>query len=104
MKRKVEKVGEGWTVLDGEGRLLQELDDMWFVADLKHGLALFSGFPESMRETFDRLRLGCSRLGAMGEFEQHVRIAKLGSDVDEVEASYMLSTLRLPRRVQMRLR
>jgi hypothetical protein len=66
-----------------------------FVADIKHGLALFPGTEEEVQETIKRLKrqvkVDC------------LRPVLVGRDIDEMEAKYMRKTCRLPRRVVIRL-
>lgn len=69
-----------------------------FVADVRHGLALFPGEEEEVLQTIERLKKSCH-----GPPEGLV-VAKLGDNINEMEAEYMKSTCKLPRRVQMRLK
>jgi len=67
------------------------------MADLKHGLALFSGTEQEMQEVATRIERQCH------ESVDCLRVVGVGREIDEVEAEYMERTRRLPRRVGIRL-
>lgn len=73
------------------------------MADTKHGLALFPGGKSYVEERVTSIRRRCGELGAAQE-GQSVRMLCLPGDVDELEMSYMLANLRLPKRVMARMR
>jgi len=68
-----------------------------FVADVRHGLALFPGTEEEVMETIERLERNCH--GDAGG----LLLARVGVEINEMEAEYMKETCKLPRRVKMRL-
>ena len=74
----------------------------FFLADLKHELALWSGTREDIEERAKSIRNRCYRYGIAHEFDEHVRIIS-SDEIDELEMDYMLTRLRVPRRVRMRL-
>lgn len=73
------------------------MDDLCFMADVSHGLALFPGTEEEVQTVIDRI---CRQYDVKNK---HLTVAMVGRDVDEKEAVYMKATCRLPRRVQFRL-
>jgi len=98
------RLEEGWATLSTCGNVLKTYPSLSFVADLKHGLALFPGTTEDVSEVVERLRKQARAYNVVEEFESRICVARVGDDVDEIEANYMLQTRRLPRRVGMRLR
>ena len=80
------------------GAPLREVSELSFVADTRHGLALFPGPESDSVEVVARIRRRC------GGHADPLRVVVLGREVDEAEANYMLVTRRLPRRVSMRLK
>jgi hypothetical protein len=67
------------------------------MADTKHGLALFPGTEEEVKE-----RIECIKRKCHGPAEG-LTIAQLGFNVNRTEFKYMKETRRLPRRVSIRL-
>lgn len=68
-----------------------------FMADIKHGLALFPGTEDEVEEVIERIQRKCH-----GKSDGLI-VARLGFNVNETEAEYMQKTHRLPRRVSIRL-
>ena len=104
MSRIVNKTDDGWEVLTEDGHHLQVMPEICFVADLKRGLALFPGEREAVEETLASLGRRCKAHRASSDFTENIMMASLPGNINEIEAAYMLSTTRLPRRVKMRLR
>ena len=89
---------DGVVLLSRKGEKLGELKELCFMADTKHGLALFPGTEQSAVEALVRIRRRCP------DDAESLHLLMVGKDVDEIEGNYMLVTRRLPRRVQMRLK
>ena len=66
-----------------------------FMADTKHGLALFPGTEEEVQQHIESIQRKCKT--------DCLVIAKLGVNIKETEFEYMQATRRLPRRVSIRL-
>lgn len=96
---RFEKVDDGWYLLDGKGRRLRRMESVCFLVDKKHDLALFPGTEEDVDVVVDRLRRKCSL-----EYRDRICKACLGTEVDELEASFMLDKCRAPRRVSIRMK
>jgi hypothetical protein len=69
-----------------------------FMADTRHGLAMFPGTEEEVHERIDRIKRKCK------DEPDCLVVAKLNVNVSETEFEYMMATRRLPRRVTMRLK
>ena len=80
------------------------MEDVWFVGDLKHGVALFSGSHEEMEGVRGRLKRNCHTTTAKETVASDICLFSYSNDVDKVEMEYILKELRLPRRVAIRLR
>lgn len=68
-----------------------------FMADVKHGLALFPGTEEEVVQAIERIGKACN-----GKTDG-LLVAMVGRDVNDTEAEYMRTTCMLPRRVKIRL-
>ena len=98
MRKAIARTASGWAILGVEGMPVREVEELCFMADLKHDLALFPGTRNEVDEVMARLGRKCKTE------KHHLKMVQLGVDVDEAEANYMLTSHRLPRRVAMRLR
>ena len=98
MRKVLERTKDGWAILGLREERLRHIRELSFVADIKHGLALFPGTEESVGQSMDRIRRRCRKDA------ESLSVVSLGRDIDEAEASYMMVTYRLPRRVLMRLK
>ena len=104
MRQLLTRLDDGWATLSKCGRVIRTYPTLSFVADLKHGLALFPGTLEEVTEVVERLRKKARAYNVVDEVNSCICIAQVGEDIDEIEANYMLQTQMLPRRVGMRLR
>jgi hypothetical protein len=75
------------------------MNNLCFMVDIKHGLALLPGTEEEVTERVQRVRRKLHK----NEMDM-VMTVMVGRDVDEAEAEYMRTHCLLPRRVLMRLR
>lgn len=99
MKTVLERSGDGWGILGTKGQIIKEMQEVCFMVDLKHGLALFPGTEEETLQRVERIGRKCPP-----EDREKLRVALLGRDIDKAEANYMMTTRKIPRRVQIRLK
>lgn len=104
MKNILTRANEGWTLTRTERNLVGFVSELSFLVDLKRRLAPFAGTSEYVMERMESIRKRCRRIGGTDDFNKYIRIVSLGVEIDELEASYMLTEYRLPKRVGIRLR
>lgn len=93
----IKKTQDGWSIGTQYGD--SHIEELSFIADLKHGLALLPGTLNDVLEKIARIHKKIDK----SEHSMVISVS-LGDEVDEMEATYMLETCLLPRRVLIRLR
>jgi hypothetical protein len=101
-KFRVQKSETGWEIMSQSGHVLNVLPEVCIMADVKHGLALFPGSRSWVEDRISGVKRRCVKMGAPDDVEKMMMVLTLPGDVSEEEMSYMLNTLKMPRRVKIR--
>lgn len=96
---RFEKAEDGWYLLNTKGKRVRKMEDVCFLVDVRHGLALFPGSDEEVDGVVERVR----RKSPKGDREKVCK-ACLGRELNEEEASFMIANCKAPRRVSMRMK
>lgn len=96
MRLAIDRTEEGWGLLDTHGRVIREVDEMAFVVDSQHGLALFPGTRDKALNHQRRIERAHGNSG--------LTVLTLPKELTQSEANQMLVTRRLPKRVLARMK